>query len=91
LKTEHLTRKEIIDTCLKQAGWDVADRSQVIEEFDIVIDSAIAREAATYYAGPTDMIFISGIWKITLLKKFLAFRHATILNDTYISESQEKG
>lgn len=51
LKTEKLTRKEIIDIRLKQSGWDVIDRTQVIEEFDIVIDPNLAKEASTPYAG----------------------------------------
>jgi len=34
LKNEKLTRKEIIDTRLKLAGWNVNGRSQVIEVFD---------------------------------------------------------
>ncbi len=48
---EKLTRKEIIDTRLQQAGWDVADRTQVIEEFDIVVDSNLLKDAPTPYAG----------------------------------------
>ena len=38
LKTEAQTRKEIIDNRLKQAGWNVTDRTHVIEEFDIIVD-----------------------------------------------------
>jgi type I restriction enzyme R subunit len=33
MSTEAITRKEIIDICLRAAGWNVADRTQVIEEF----------------------------------------------------------
>ena len=33
MSTESATRKEIIDLRLKEAGWDVRDRTQVIEEF----------------------------------------------------------
>lgn len=51
MKTEHLTRKDIIDNRLKQAGWNVADRSQVIEEFDILIYPKLTQEASTPYAG----------------------------------------
>jgi len=51
LKNEKLTRKEIIDHRLKQAGWNVTDRTQVIEEFDIIVDKNIAEEASTPYAG----------------------------------------
>jgi len=51
LKNEKLTRKEIIDQRLKKAGWNVADRTQVIEEFDIIIDSNLVQEAPTPYAG----------------------------------------
>lgn len=51
MKSEHLTRKEIIDLRLKQAGWNVSDRTQVIEEFDIIVDSGLAEEAKTPYSG----------------------------------------
>jgi len=51
LKNEKLTRKEIIDDRLKQAGWNVDDRTQVVEEFDIIVDSNMVQEAATPYAG----------------------------------------
>jgi type I restriction enzyme, R subunit len=51
LKTEHLTRKEIIDNRLKLAGWNVSDRSQVIEEFDIVVDPKLVQESSTPYSG----------------------------------------
>lgn len=48
---EHLTRKEIIDNRLKQAGWNVSDRTQVIEEFDILVHTDVAQEARTVYSG----------------------------------------
>lgn len=51
MKNEKLTRKEIIDTRLKQAGWNVADRTQVIEEYDIIVDKFLVQEAPTPYAG----------------------------------------
>ena len=51
MKNEKQTRKEIIDTRLKQAGWDVTDRTQVIEEFDIIVDNNLVKEAATPYGG----------------------------------------
>ena len=51
MKNEQQTRKEIIDTRLKQAGWNVTDRTQVIEEFDILVDNNLVREAATPYGG----------------------------------------
>lgn len=51
MKNEKLTRKEIIDLRLNQAGWNVSDRSQVIEEYDIIVDSNLAQEAPTPYAG----------------------------------------
>ncbi|MDO9339705.1 MAG: DEAD/DEAH box helicase family protein [Bacteroidales bacterium] len=51
MKNENLTRKEIIDNRLKKAGWNVSDRTQVIEEFDIIVDSKLIQEAATPYAG----------------------------------------
>jgi type I restriction enzyme R subunit len=37
LKNEKHTRKEIIDQRLKQAGWNVNDATQVVEEFDIQV------------------------------------------------------
>ena len=49
MKTEKLTRKEIIDQRLKQAGWKVTDRTQVIEEFDIHL--TVVEEPQTPYAG----------------------------------------
>ncbi len=49
MKNEKLTRKEIIDNRLKQAGWNVTDRTQVIEEFDIHL--TVVQEPATPYAG----------------------------------------
>jgi len=51
LKPEKLTRKEIIDIRLKQAGWNVSDRTQVIEEFDIIVDDNLVKEAVTPYGG----------------------------------------
>ncbi len=51
MKNEKLTRKEIIDNRLKHAGWNVGDRTQVVEEFDIIVDSNMVQEAATPYAG----------------------------------------
>jgi len=49
VKNEKLTRKEIIDNRLKQAGWNVTDRTQVIEEFDIHL--TVVEEPTTPYAG----------------------------------------
>jgi type I restriction enzyme, R subunit len=51
LRNEKLTRKEIIDLRLKQAGWDVSDRTQVIEEFDIIVDPDKVKEAQTPFSG----------------------------------------
>lgn len=51
MNSEKRTRKDIIDHRLHQAGWKVTDRTQVIEEFDIIIDKAVAAEASTPYAG----------------------------------------
>jgi type I restriction enzyme R subunit len=49
LKNEKLTRKEIIDNRLKQAGWNVADRTQVIEEFFISVENNVVSEPASSY------------------------------------------
>lgn len=48
---EHQTRKEIIDAKLNQAGWDSADRSQVVEEFEIKVSSERVKESVSPYAG----------------------------------------
>ena len=48
MKTEK-TRKEIIDNRLKQAGWNVIDQTQVIEEYDIILTAD--DEPKTPYAG----------------------------------------
>lgn len=49
MKNEKLTRKEIIDHRLKQSGWNVTDRTQVIEEFDIHL--TVVEEPTTRYSG----------------------------------------
>ncbi|OQA50598.1 MAG: type I restriction enzyme EcoKI subunit R [Bacteroidetes bacterium ADurb.Bin302] len=49
MKTEKKTRKEIIDNRLKQAGWNVIDQTQVIEEYDIILTAD--DEPKTPYAG----------------------------------------
>jgi len=49
LKTEKHTRKEIIDLRLKKAGWNVTDRTHVIEEFDIQL--TVVEEPKTPYEG----------------------------------------
>jgi len=49
VKNEKLTRKEIIDNRLKQAGWNVTDRTQVIEEFNIHL--TVVEDPTTTYAG----------------------------------------
>ncbi len=51
MHNEKLTRKEIIDTRLKKAGWLVGDHTQVVEEFDIVVDSNVVNDVTTPYAG----------------------------------------
>ncbi len=38
MKNEQQTRIELIDKLLLQAGWSVNDPSQVVEEFDILVD-----------------------------------------------------
>ena len=51
MKNEKLTRKEIIDNRLKQAGWNVADRTQVIEEFFISVENNVVDEPTTAYSS----------------------------------------
>src|SRR5450631_1079799 len=58
MTSEAETRKNIIDHRLEQAGWDVVDRSQVIEEFFVSGPSVADRppsvpvldQSATYAA-----------------------------------------
>jgi len=51
-KTESQTRKEIIDKQLQSTGWDVSDRTQIIEEFDIKVDLPDGvKEPRTQYEG----------------------------------------
>ncbi len=61
MKNEKLTRKEIIDNRLKEASWNIGDRSQVVEEFDIIVDASIVAEAETPYAGKqfSDYVLLS--------------------------------
>jgi type I restriction enzyme R subunit len=51
-KSEAQTRSDLIDQHLAQAGWDVKDPSQVVEEFDILtaLPPGVA-EARTPYEG----------------------------------------
>lgn len=50
-KNEAQTRKEIIDNRLKQAGWNVSDRTQVIEEFDVIINTNQVQEPQISYTN----------------------------------------
>lgn len=50
-KSESQTRKEIIDKKLAAAGWKVNDRTQVIEEHDILVSDERSRESHSPYAG----------------------------------------
>jgi len=49
LKNEKLTRKEIIDIRLNQAGWNVSDCTQVVEEYDIIYDKQVVCESTMPY------------------------------------------
>jgi len=51
VKNEKLTRKEIIDNRLKQAGWNVTNRTQVIEEFFISVENNVVNEPTTTYSS----------------------------------------
>mgnify|MGYP002784697556 CR=1 FL=1 len=51
MNNEKLTRKEIIDKRLKAAGWEVTDRSQVVEEFNIIVDNHVVQEPTTPYGN----------------------------------------
>lgn len=51
MKTEQQTRKEIIDSALNAAGWNVGDPTSVVQEFDIIVDPYRVAEAVTPYGG----------------------------------------
>lgn len=51
MKNEKFTRKEIIDKRLKNAGWNIYDSTQVVSEFNIIVDSNLVEEAETPYSG----------------------------------------
>jgi len=52
VKTEKQTRKQIIDKQLERAGWNVSDRTQVVEEYDISVGLPEGvREPITPYQG----------------------------------------
>lgn len=59
MKNEKLTRKEIIDKRLKQAGWNVTDRTQVIEEFFIIVENNVVYEPTPKYgSGYSDYVLL---------------------------------
>lgn len=59
MKNEHLTRKEIIDNRLKQAGWNVSDRTQVVEEFFISVEkNTVTEPIKSYNAGYSDYVLL---------------------------------
>ena len=49
--TEAQTRKELIDKKLLQSGWNVADRSLVVEEYDIELTGDFVCEPGNPYSG----------------------------------------
>lgn len=51
MKNEKNTRKEIIDQRLKKAGWNVTDRTQVIEEYDIIVNTNFVQDSLAPYTG----------------------------------------
>ena len=48
---ESNTRKELIDLQLREAGWDVNDKTQVVQEFDIIVNDNIVSEPRGKYSG----------------------------------------
>ncbi|MBN1625107.1 MAG: DEAD/DEAH box helicase family protein [Deltaproteobacteria bacterium] len=51
MKTEQQTRIELIDTALENAGWNVNDPTQVVQEYDIVVNPAQVAESPAPYGG----------------------------------------
>ena len=60
IKSEAQTRSELIDQQLAQAGWNVKDLTQVVEEFDILtpLPEGVA-EPRTPYEGHQSACFAS--------------------------------
>jgi type I restriction enzyme R subunit len=56
MTTEHRTRKDLIDASLRLAGWNLADPTQVVEEYAIDlgtggVESLMAADGAAPFAG----------------------------------------
>jgi type I site-specific restriction endonuclease len=51
MKTEQQTRIELIDAALDDAGWNVSDPTQVVQEYDIVVNPSRIAEPETPYGG----------------------------------------
>jgi type I restriction enzyme, R subunit len=51
MKTEQQTRIELIDNALGNAGWDVNNPTQVVQEYDIVVTPAQVAESPAPYGG----------------------------------------
>ena len=51
MQNEKHTRKEIIDYRLKNAGWNVDDRTQVVQEFDIKVEKNRVEEPQEQYGN----------------------------------------
>ncbi|WP_426791246.1 DEAD/DEAH box helicase family protein [Sphingobacterium sp. WOUb80] len=49
--SEKTTRKEIIDINLQHAGWNISDRTQVIEEFLVKVSDQILKEDTLSYSN----------------------------------------
>jgi len=58
LSNEKQTRKEIIDTRLQQAGWNVADRTQVVEEFFVPTTNVVQESPAAYGIQYSDYVLL---------------------------------
>ena len=62
MSNEKQTRKEIIDNRLKQAGWNIDDRTQVIEEFFITKENNVVNEPTTTYNSEfSDYVLTIGV------------------------------
>lgn len=48
---ESKTRKEIIDFCLLQAGWNPSDRTQVVKELIVNVNLSGVHEPESSYAN----------------------------------------
>ena len=74
MKTEQQTRMELIDIALKKAGWNVDDPGQVVQEYDILVDSAQVADAFDLFIAQHSNLNSRQLGFLRLLKDFIIER-----------------